>query len=182
MSRVVVRSGCLVAGVIAVTLWGCGGSKPDPSVAEVRSDLNASLPGRGSGLLWRLPSGELRVWDMASSSDYKEISLGTMDATLWQVAGTGDLNAKAGSDILWRNDRDKTVGIWYVTDTAVSSQSAITANLPTLPITGTYVGDLDGDGVSDVIWTEAVPGGTTGKIYTAMTNMMSASSTVPRST
>src|SRR4051794_29111740 len=112
MSRLGVRLNGFVALLAAATLWGCGGEKPAPAVEEVTSALNASVPGRGSGLLWLFASGELRVWDMASSTSYKELSLGSMDP-VWRVAGTGDFAAHGASDILWRNDRDKTVGLWF---------------------------------------------------------------------
>jgi hypothetical protein len=68
-------------------------------------------------------------------------------------------------------------------DTRVTVTSPITSNLPLFPQNGgPHLGDLDGDGTSDVIWTGAVMGSPpAGTSYIAATYMMNPGTTVPRS-
>ena len=155
----------------------------EPKVAKLSEALNASAPGNGSGLLWRLPSGELSVWDAASATDFKPFTLGYVDSA-WQTVGTGDFNGDGAGDLLWRNSRDKLLSIWHLNDTRVLSMTPATAGAPTgdPPL----IGDLDGDGVSDLIWKTQTsvslptpPWGLT--IYVQTTWMMDSGSTTPRS-
>lgn len=169
-------------------LGGCGGEPPPAAdVTTVSSGLNLSVPGRGSGLLWRTSNGELHLWDMASSTSYQDFLLGA-PSSIWQTVGTGDFNNDGAGDILWIDGQDRALSEWDLNDTQVSVMTPATSNAPIMVGGGPpLVGDLDGDGISDVIWrgiarfSQPYPLPPIIK-NTALTWMMTAGSTVPRST
>ena len=153
-----------------------------PTVAKVSESLNASLPGKGSGLLWR-SSSDLSVWDMASSTDYRPFWLGNADSG-WQPIGTGDFTGDGAGDVLWRHAGSQLLTIWQLTDTRIASVTPATANAPNLA--PPFVGDLDGDGISDLVWKSQTsvslptpPWSLT--IFITTTWLMNPGSTTPRS-
>ena len=179
-ARILVAVAVLGAGALVPA---CGGTTTDEDVVRVGSALNLSLPGRGSGLLWRASNGDLNVWDMMSSTNYKEVFLATANPTVWQPVATGDFNGDGAGDIFWRDAADAQLSIWLLTDTQVTGLPPGTTNSPNLAQLGKpFAGDLDGDGVSDLVWNGTINGGPAGTIYVALSWLMNAGSTVPRST
>ncbi len=176
---------CRIALFVSLlTLLGCSQEvDTQPKVAKVGEALNASLPGKGSGLLWSSSTGRTSVWDTASATDFRAFKLGDVDPA-WQPVGTGDFNGDGAGDLLWRNSRDRQLSIWHLTDTRVLTMTPGTANAPLgdPPL----VGDLDGDGVSDLIWKSITtvslptpPWSLT--LFLTTTWMMDPGSTTPRS-
>jgi hypothetical protein len=122
---------------------------------------------------------------MASSSDYKELSLGTLDPNSWPRLATGDFNADGAGDIVWRSSQDTSVRLWETTDTRVTQTPQAANASPSFSSTAVpYTGDLDGDGVSDVVWSWSfgvgTPGGTV-TVWNIATWLMSSNSATPRS-
>jgi hypothetical protein len=158
------------------------------SVATSESALNASLPGAGSGVLWRKPNGDLVIWDMATvptgaSFLQKEFVLGVGVGFEWGVIATGDFNADGSSDLLWGkpiNPMIYTLSLWGLSDTNFvgwtpeSGSARRDARL--------LVGDRTGDGVSDLIWAYSVPGGPTGTMHIPEGWTMTSGSQTPSST
>ena len=86
---------------------------------------------------------------------------------------TGDFNRDGDGDILWRSGGS--LSLWLLSATGVQTMTAATPNAPLA--SRAYMGDLDGDGVSDVVWVfdQSFLG------YQALTWMMNPGSTTPRS-
>jgi len=178
------RGGAFVAlllGVVAVGAVGCGGEAPsDARATDSPLTLNPSSPGHGSGLLWVLPDGELHVWDTLNATSYQDFFLGAPDPTVWQVAGTGDFNGDGQGDILWIDRRDQLLSLWELSDTRPVVMTPGTQNAPQYfsgpGVAGT--GDIDGDGITDVVWAGTLTPG----VARTETWLMSRGSTTPKST
>jgi len=70
----------------------------DQTVITIRSSIEnlVSQPAqRGSGLLWRLPSSELDLWQTLSNRSRNSLALGSADPNVWQVVGSGDGGPRA---------------------------------------------------------------------------------------
>ena len=160
----------------------------DPVVRTVRASMESLVDLgtlNGSGVLWQLPSGEIDL-SVMSGPDYRAFPLAGADPSVWKPIGTGDFNGDGSGDILWLDSRDGLLSIWGLNDHQVTSMTPATHNVPSVGSGLTpYIGDLDGDGVSDIVWTGGIsvgtPGGTV-SIYMTQTWMMDpGNATTPRS-
>jgi len=108
-----------------------------------------------SDILWRNTNGSVMIWFMDSKITYKVISLranpvlSVVPGNDWQIAGVGDFNADAKSDILWR-DTDGTVAIWMMDGSTIVSQQYPGSAGNEWQING--VGQFNGDLNSDILW------------------------------
>jgi hypothetical protein len=165
----------------AVTTW------PNPApVAQATVNVTTGPPaglagqhwlavqkdmGRRAGLLWRYSTGELRLWDMISGWRYQDVAIGSASLD-WQPIATGDFNADGHGDILWQNGG--WLSLWNLKSTTVTAMTPATSNAPgAKPL----VGDVDGDGVSDLLFN--IVGGSPPTDEMA-TWLMNPGSTLPR--
>jgi hypothetical protein len=108
-----------------------------------------------SDILWRNTNGSVMIWFMDSKITYKVISLranlvlSVVPGNDWQIAGVGDFNADAKSDILWR-DTDGTVAIWMMDGSTIVLQQYPGSVGNEWQING--VGQFNGDLNSDILW------------------------------
>jgi len=125
-----------------------------------KEDLNFS---HTADVLWRGASGGLVDWDMEGGAvDNGSFltsngAIVTPDAS-WSVAGISDFNNDGRADVLWRN-ASGLLADWFMNGSQITSSSLLTLNgTPIAPdaswsIVG--VGDLNADGMSDVVWRNA---------------------------
>jgi hypothetical protein len=139
----------------------------------------------GAGLLVQRASGDLDLWKMWSRNSYRSVRIGTPGPG-WEVAGTGDFTGGGRADILFMNRQGLSAKLWRMSEGRLLSE---TASGPAPAGTSTpYIGDLDGDGISDILWTGVLtiqPSAPVPvppvRIFTTATWMMNAGSITPRS-
>jgi hypothetical protein len=112
-----------------------------------------------SDILWRDSSGNLAIWEMNGTTvlNINSSGLGNVP-TNWTVAGIGDFNGDGMSDILWFDPTAGNIAIWEMNGTAVLNINS--SGVGTLPTTWSVAvtGDLNGDGKSDIIWSNTSGG------------------------
>jgi hypothetical protein len=108
--------------------------------------------GRRDALLWRHDDGTVVVWDTISGYRWQEHTVGYADQN-WRLEATGDFNNDGHGDLLWRRFYDRALDIWQLHDVDVTSYLPATWNAPTTS-SFPFSGDLDGDGVSDILWND----------------------------
>ena len=115
-----------------------------------------------SDILWRQAGGTLADWSMngsAISAAYVTAngSIVMPDAS-WSVAAIADFNGDHKADVLWRNSSGL-LADWFMNGSAISGSGYVSVNgTPVMPdpswsIAGS--GDLNGDGISDLLWRNA---------------------------
>jgi hypothetical protein len=128
----------------------------DPNVAAVRAGTEKLVElasEHGSGLMMRRSWGALDVWNVWSDTSYRPNNLGSA-STVWQPMGTGDFDGDGNADIFWMDATDGDLSIWTLNATGVTSMTPATHNAPNFGSpTRVLTGDLDGDGITDVVFT-----------------------------
>jgi VCBS repeat protein/FG-GAP repeat protein len=135
--------------------------KPDASWSVVaESDFDGD--GRAD-LVWRNTAGATMLWTMngssiTSSAQFTSGGNPVNPDPSWSVAGAADFNGDGMSDLLWRNPAGQ-LALWTLNGSTITGSGFVTSGGnpvnpdPTWSIAG--IGDLDGDGKSDLIWRNA---------------------------
>ena len=126
---------------------------------------NEKLDFSGNGtsdILWRQSSGALADWDMSAGaiSGAPVTSNGSIVAPdgSWSVVGLSDFDGDHKSDVLWRN-ASGLLADWFMNGSTISGSGFLNVNGtfvmpdPSWKIAG--IGDLSGDGKSDLLWRDA---------------------------
>ena len=161
----------------ALASWSLSGGQVTSSSSALTYHGNPATPdaswsvaglgdfsGDGSkDFLWRNQNGSLIEWTMNGSqivSSQTVAFAGTAVApdNSWSVAGLGDFNGDGKSDILWRNSSGSLVD-WTMNGSQVTASQQVTlSDRPAAPDSSWSVagiGDLNGDGKSDLLWRNA---------------------------
>jgi hypothetical protein len=73
----------------------------------------------------------------------------------WSIAGDGDFNADTRNDLLWRNT-DNSVVLWTMNGSTITSSAFVTSAGTRVQVGASWtiagIGDVNGDGDSDVVW------------------------------
>jgi FG-GAP-like repeat len=160
----------------------------DPVVSSARSTMERLVKMgalHGTQMLWRQISGEVDLWDTLSDTSVAPISLGAPDPNVWQIVATGDFDGDGFSDILWYDHTDNLMVVWTLKDGVPTSTAAVSGSPPTFMFTaksGHFVGDLDGDGVSDILWTQTTTDPLLGTRTSFVTWFMQAGTPIPKAT
>ena len=148
----------------------------DPVVRDIRRSIETLVglaADRGGGLLWQ--TGALvDAWRITSSTGYDQIRVGGA-ASGWQAILTGDFDGDGDGDVLLRNANE--LRLWLLGDKRLETETVATNNAPTTNIV--FSGDVDGDKVSDLVWSELSD--PRQNSYVTRTWLMTAGSTTPRS-
>lgn len=104
-------------------------------------------------LIWQHQDGRLAVWEMDGVTRRHGFLLtpGQIADLDWKISGCGDFNQDGWLDLIWRNQRDGRVSVWFMNgSTLVDGQVFATVDEMDWQLGG--VGDLDDDGWPDLLW------------------------------
>ena len=76
----------------------------------------------------------------------------------WVIAGAGDVNSDGKADIIWQNQANGMLGVWFMNGATVSDQRTLSTFTPDLNWKIHGVGDVSGDGVADLLWQNEATG------------------------
>jgi hypothetical protein len=103
-------------------------------------------------ILWRnAATDQVAIWIMRGT----RLIGGRVTAAVnsdWQVRGTGDFNGNGKGDVLWQNTATGDVAIWLMDGTTIRSAGIVACVDPASGWIAAGVGDLNGDGKSDIVW------------------------------
>jgi FG-GAP-like repeat len=117
-------------------------------VADVNGDGKADI-------IWQHDDGWLAVWLMNgfNAAATLMLSVPRMSDTNWVIAGAGDVNGDGKADLVWQNEANGGLGVWYLVGATVVDQKALSvdrASSLSWKIHG--VGDVNADGMADLLW------------------------------
>ena len=105
-----------------------------------------------SDLLWRMPDGSIRNWDVQASGGVRPSTFSQVSDEWDVVEAKGDYNADGRADILWRHNTGATY-IWEMEESGVSGRDFVNAATSARIVEATT--DRNADGTSDVLWRDA---------------------------
>ena len=121
-------------------------------VGDVDGDSHADL-------IWQNSvNGGLAVWSMNAQvvTDTTLMMFNGSPVTMpdpnWVIAGAGDLNRDGRADLVWQNQSTGGLGAWTMNGSAVQIMRSLTPGSVPVDYRIGAVGDLEGDGVADIVW------------------------------
>lgn len=187
----VLSASCL----LSCTLDAEDSGEPTASVSQGEGIL-FSMPGVGGlNVLWGGPGSaangtELVVGDVApdgisvDTGSIGRIATGKLTAQgpeIESLVGYGDFNGDGQTDLLFRTQLGGILSIWIMEGHRVKNKIVSSNNAVPVFFSGPakgYVGDVNGDGISDIVWTGSI----TSSTYRTLTWFMPANSIAPAST
>jgi hypothetical protein len=106
-------------------------------------------------LVWQHDDGWLAAWFLQGTQVIMTgyLSVNRMTDPTWKIRGVGDTNGDGKADLVWQNNGDGRLGVWFMNGSQVLQTAAL--SIPRMP-TATWqiraVGDTNGDGKADILW------------------------------
>ncbi|NCD33798.1 MAG: hypothetical protein EOL87_10345 [Spartobacteria bacterium] len=148
-------------GQIAVWFMGTDGQRSSATIISNIAPTGWTLQGvmdvdhaDGAELLWLKEStGQLAVWFLGTDGQRKSAAIMTNTAPSgWVISALGDINNTAGDDILWRNELDGRMAVWFLNTSGQRASAVVMDNLavPGWNVCGLI--NVDNTAGEDVIW------------------------------
>jgi hypothetical protein len=128
-------------------------------VADTAWKIVATGDFNGDGMrdiLWQHDTeGWISVWLMNGTTlmDGRLLTPDRVASPEWRIAGSGDFNGDGKADIVWQNDDNGWLSVWYMNGTTMTE--GVWLNPADVGDTNwkiRAVGDLNGDGKPDLLW------------------------------
>lgn len=106
-------------------------------------------------IVWMHDDGSMAAWFLQGTqvtlTGY--LSVNRMTDPTWKIRGVGDTNGDGRADLVWQNNGDGRLGVWFMNGSQVLSAAAL--SIPRMSTSGWQiraVGDTDGDRRADILW------------------------------
>ncbi len=138
----------------AVVAWFMNGAQVASTASFGTVGGTWTILGDGNGgVLWRDAAGNLALWAI-QAGQIAGISTFAAPPANWVVQGVGDFNGDGATDILWRDSNTGTVAIWFLSLGGGVQSVASLGAVPPSAWSIAQIGDYNGDGFSDILWTD----------------------------
>ncbi|MFO0829712.1 MAG: VCBS repeat-containing protein [Phycisphaerales bacterium] len=127
--------------------------------------------GKADIIVHKTTNGNVKAWFMSGATRTSASTIGT--ALGLEALGLGDINGDRKADLLFRDPVTNVVSGWLLNGASIGSQGTIAlGELMGSTWACAAIGDLDGDGKSDLVWRKS----TTGQVKVWLMNGLSAAS------
>ena len=114
-------------------------------------------------ILWQHSTeGWLALWYMGpdglTAMSYSLLSIPQMTDPNWVIVGAGDINGDNVADIVWQSQSNGLLAAWLMSGSQVFSWSLLSTYTPDLNWKVMGVGDVEGNGLADLIWHNVATG------------------------
>jgi len=134
-----------------------------PNVGTIGWQVRAVGDVNGDGradLIWQNSvTGGLAVWTLNGPTVLNTFlftntsgAVLTMPDANWQIVGAGDLNRDGRADVIWQNQITGGLGAWTMSGNVVTTMRNLAPDNIALDYKIRGVGDVNGDGMADLIW------------------------------
>ena len=106
-------------------------------------------------ILWQHTDRTLAVWLMNGTSliDARALTPSQVVSADWRIVGTGDFNADGRTDIVWQNQANGLLAVWFMNGSTMTGAEALTpGQVPDTNWKLRAVADVNRDGRPDLLW------------------------------
>lgn len=123
---------------------------------------SGDLDGDGlADLIWQHDQGYLAMWRMQGPQVLatEALSISQVTDPNWKVDAAGDVDGDGKADLIWRNQADGRLAVWYMSGKTV--RATFSLSVPARPDLNWKIvgaGDINRDGKADILWQNTATG------------------------